>query len=172
MRLVMKNVTKHGQYYKLHGSSQLFNSINEIATFVRNSEKAKKQGKSKKVDGRRFWSERLQIPFRSNWEIDLAEMLTDLDIRFEYEPKRFYFRGEGESYLPDFYLPDYNVWIEVKGYMDKRSLRRVKLFKKYHGADSGFFLWEKEERELTLKTPELLRTYIEIAQGELERRQK
>jgi len=164
----MRQLRKEGDYFFLEGSSQQFRTIEEAAKFVRNSEKAKRQGK--KIDGRRFWSERLQIPFRSNWEIELAEMLTDLGIAFEYEPKRFYFQGENESYLPDFYLPDYNVWIEVKGYMDKRSYNRVRLFKKHYGESAGFFLWEKEERAITLKNPEMLLTYIDIAQEELERR--
>lgn len=132
-----------------------------------------KRGKPKSKtyrDGRRFFSEKLGVNFRSNWEVELAELMTELGITWEYEPERVYFRAERESYLPDFYLPQYNLWIEVKGYMDERSLRRIKLFRKYYGATSGFFLYEKEERDLILKNPQLLITYLKIAKSELERR--
>jgi hypothetical protein len=121
------------------------------------------------TEGRKFYSEKADMYFRSNWEIELAERLIELGIAFEYEPKRFYFRAERESYLPDFYLPEYNCWIEVKGYMDNRSLKRVKLFKKYY-RDTPFFLYEKEERELTLNNPAILYTLIEVALKESKRK--
>lgn len=162
---VRKIVQRDGLWY-VSGSSEVFTTRMEAIR------RAKQLGRRKADNGRRFISEKLGMTFRSNWEIELAELLQKLGIKFEYEPERFYFRAENESYLPDFYLPEYNVWIEVKGYMDKKSLRRVKLFKKYHGAETGFFLYEREERELILKSPGLLFTYIEIAQKEQKRCQK
>jgi hypothetical protein len=160
-----KIVQRDGLWY-VSGSSEVFNTRMEAIR------RAKQLGRNKVDNGRKFVSEKLKMTFRSNWEIELAELLHELGIEFEYEPERFYFRAEKESYLPDFYLPEYNTWIEVKGYMDKKSLRRVKLFKKYYGAEYGFFLYEKEERELILKSPALLFTYIEIAQKEQKRCQK
>lgn len=153
---------REGNWY-VSGSSEVFSSRIEAIR------RAKQLGRKKKDNGRKFVSQKLNMAFRSNWEIELAELLTELEIEFEYEPKRFYFKAEHESYLPDFYLPEYNTWIEVKGYMDKRSLKRCKLFKKYYGKEYGFFLYEKDERELILKTPELIFTYIEIAKNEYER---
>lgn len=153
--------------YMIEGSSQRFKTLEEASKFVKNTQRKRKNNSNK---GRGYISERLQMAFRSTWEIELAEMMTDLGIAFEYEPKRFYFREHHESYLPDFYLPEYNCWIEVKGWMDRRSLKRCTLFKKYEGANTAFFLWEKEERLLTMRDPELLRTYIQIAQEEHERR--
>lgn len=162
---IRKIVQRDGLWY-VEGSSEVFNTRMEAIR------RAKQLGRNKVDNGRKFVSQKLGMTFRSNWEIELAELLHELGIEFEYEPRRFYFRAEGESYLPDFYLPQYNVWIEVKGYMDKRSLKRCKLFKKYCGAEYGFFLYEKEERELILKSPALLFTYIEIAQKEQERCKK
>lgn len=161
-----KMINKIGDYFFLEGSSQPFNSLEELTNHVKLSRRAKKKDENGKreIDGRRFWSEKLQMPFRSNWEIELAELMTDLEIKWEYEPERFYFRAESESYLPDFYLPEWNVWIEVKGYMDKRSERRCRLFRAYHGAETGFFLYMKEERENILKKPELLFACLEVAQ--------
>lgn len=121
-------------------------------------------------NGLRFYSEKENMMFRSNWEIFLAETLTSLGIKYQYEPERKYFKAERESYLIDFFLPDYNVWIEVKGFMDKRSARRIKLFLKYYSGTTGFFLMEKEEMELFKENPELIFTYIEIAQEETRRK--
>ena len=122
-------------------------------------------------EGLRFYSEKEDKLFRSNWEIELAELLTSLNITYTYEPERFYYKAHKESYLPDFYLPEYETFIEVKGYLDKRSLKRCNLFRKYQGDQFGFILYEKEERELILNEPALLFTYLGIAQEELRRRQ-
>jgi hypothetical protein len=162
---VRKIYNENGLWY-VSGSSEVFETREEALKRVMGKKTSKTQSNSK---GRKFVSQKLGMVFRSNWEIELAELLTDLGIAFEYEPQRFYFRAEKESYLPDFYLPEFNCWIEVKGYMDKRSEKRVKLFKKYHKKETAFFLYEKEERELVLKNPELIYTYIEIAQKEKER---
>lgn len=159
----VRHIYKRDGNWYVSGSSEVFN------TRIEAIRRAKQLGKSKSHSGRKFISEKLEMSFRSNWEIELAELMTELGIEWRYEPQRFYFRAEHESYLPDFYLPEYNVWIEVKGWMDKRSLRRIKLFKKHYRDKTGFFIYEKEERELILKSPALLFTYIEIAQKELER---
>ncbi|RAT01366.1 hypothetical protein A6E27_22805 [Bacillus cereus] len=135
----------------------------------RQTPKGKPRKKAYK-EGLRFFSEQENRMFRSTWEVELAELLTSLDTPYEYEPTRFYYKDHKESYLPDFYLPTYNVYLEVKGYMDKRSLKRCNLFRKYQGDQFGFILYEKEERELILKEPALIYTYLGIAQEELQRR--
>ena len=69
--------------------------------------------------------------FRSAWEANVARILNYLNIKWEYEPKRFFFVGENLevlSYQPDFYLPELNKWIEVKGWWDKNSKERLRLF--------------------------------------------
>jgi hypothetical protein len=154
----------------VEGSSAEYDTREEALRMLQAQQSWLKRRK-KESEGRRFHSEKLNMDFRSNWEVELAELMNELGIEFVYEPKRFFFRVEGESYLPDFYLPEYNCWIEVKGFMDKKSLRRIKLFKKYHKAEYAFFLYEKEERELVLKEPALLFVFIELAQRELEREQ-
>ena len=69
--------------------------------------------------------------FRSAWEANIARILDYEDIEWEYECKRFFFKEEVDgvlSYQPDFYLPQFNKWIEVKGWMDEKSKIRLKLF--------------------------------------------
>lgn len=50
--------------------------------------------------------------FRSRLEAKWAVFFNALYIKYEYEPEGFNF--DGEWYLPDFYLPDYNIYVEVK----------------------------------------------------------
>jgi hypothetical protein len=57
---------------------------------------------------------------------------------WEHEPKTFWFeeikRGT-RSYLPDFkvtYWDGNHEWIEVKGYFDRKSLTKIKRFRKYY----------------------------------------
>ncbi|EOQ01009.1 hypothetical protein [Bacillus cereus] len=133
------------------------------------SPKGKPQKKAYK-EGLRYYSETEAKMFRSTWERELAELLTSLGITYEFEPIRYFYKAHKDSYLPDFYLPEYNTYIEVKGYYDKRSQKRCNLFRQYQGSQYGFFLYMKEERDIVLGNPEMIYTYLGIAQEELQRR--
>ena len=50
--------------------------------------------------------------FRSRLEARHARFLDALGIRYQYEPEGF--RLDDLWYLPDFYLPSYDTWIEIK----------------------------------------------------------
>ncbi len=52
--------------------------------------------------------------YRSRVEARWAVFLDALDIRYEYEPQGFDLKNVG-PYLPDFFLPDYEYWLEIKG---------------------------------------------------------
>lgn len=52
--------------------------------------------------------------FRSRLEARWAVFFDAAGIRYEYEPQGFNL-GDGICYLPDFYLPDDDVWVEIKG---------------------------------------------------------
>ena len=91
--------------------------------------------------------------FRSSWEANIARILNHLNIEWKYEYKRFNFSKEKEgilSYQPDFYLPKYNKWIEVKGWMDEKSKIRLELFKKYYPTESLNLILINEEIYLLL----------------------
>lgn len=81
--------------------------------------------------------------YRSRWEANYARYLQWLKERGEiiswsHEPKTFWFDGVKRgtvSYLPDFCVIEKNgteVYHEVKGWMDKKSLTKIKRMKKYH----------------------------------------
>jgi len=50
---------------------------------------------------------------RSQAERDLMKLLKDLDIKYKYETYSVMNTAK-KIYLPDFYLPEYNLFIEVK----------------------------------------------------------
>lgn len=52
--------------------------------------------------------------FRSRLEARWAVFFDALDVRWEYE-REGYNLGGGDLYLPDFWLPDSQLWVEVKG---------------------------------------------------------
>ncbi len=66
--------------------------------------------------------------FRSRLEARWAVFFDTLGIRYQYEPEAFEIEswlgngGKKWVYLPDFYLPDSQTWVEVKGTLD--DLRR------------------------------------------------
>lgn len=57
-----------------------------------------------------------EIHMRSKWEVKFARWLTDNSIDFEYESKAFKYEYNNSKkiYYPDFYLPKYDLYCEVK----------------------------------------------------------
>lgn len=77
----------------------------------------------------------LNCYFRSSWEANFARILTYNNIKWEYECQRFVFPYESGgilSYQPDFYLPEYDLWIEIKGWMDEKSKLRLEMFRQFY----------------------------------------
>lgn len=52
------------------------------------------------------------IRMRSSWETEFASILDELGLKWEYEAYKF--RLSSKTYMPDFYLPQYKQFIEVK----------------------------------------------------------
>jgi hypothetical protein len=53
------------------------------------------------------------IIFRSRREARWAVFMDALGVKYEYEPEGFNF--DGVCYLPDFWLPDLDCYVEIKG---------------------------------------------------------
>jgi hypothetical protein len=90
-----------------------------------------------------------EIRMRSSWEKKFAELCDENNIKFEYEPKWFKL-WTGRRYLPDFYLPEKDLWIEIrpKCYQNQElHMRGVELginFKVLDKKQFGDFFKEKE----------------------------
>lgn len=68
--------------------------------------------------GRRVFCEHLGKWLRSSWELTIAQAMLSLNIAHTYESHRL---DLGDcTYLPDFYLPDLDIFIEVKGWENLR----------------------------------------------------
>lgn len=77
----------------------------------------------------------LGVSIRSGWENNVLLWLNYKKVKWEYEPKVFYFnevkRGT-KGYTPDIWLPKEKLWIEVKGYLSSVDKTKIKRFKKYY----------------------------------------
>jgi hypothetical protein len=74
-----------------------------------------------------------KIWMRSTWEVGYAEWMDRKGIDWEYEPVHFRVgKGpwQGETYTPDFYLPEKDLWLDVKGYLSKENAAKIKAFRK------------------------------------------
>ena len=66
----------------------------------------------------------------STWEVAMAERLDHLKIVWERKEDMklpYYSKtGRKRNYIPDFYLPDYDTYIEVKGYWTDAAKHKMK----------------------------------------------
>ena len=68
------------------------------------------------------------INFYSTWEANVARVYNLVKLRWEYAPEIFDLGKH--TYRPDFYLIDFETFIEVKNFMGEYSTMRDKLFRK------------------------------------------
>ena len=88
------------------------------------------------------------IWMRSSWEVAYAEYLDRQKIKWQYESKTF---DLGDTtYTPDFYLPETDEYIEIKGFFRKDAKRKFKLFKKKYYHIKIFLLTGKELKKLNI----------------------
>lgn len=71
-----------------------------------------------------------EVKMDSTWEVAMAEKLDELNIRWvrNDDTKLEYttVRGRKRKYIPDFYLPDHDLYIEVKGYWTDAARHKMK----------------------------------------------
>jgi len=60
-----------------------------------------------------------QVRVKSSYEERLIHLLDKLNLSWEYEPKTFYLEEMKKNYIPDFYIKEFDVYVEVKGYWYK-----------------------------------------------------
>ena len=68
--------------------------------------------------------------FRSRLEARWAVFFDAVGILYDYELEGFEF-DSGMRYLPDFYLPELNMWVEVKGVLSDSDERKIKEFRRF-----------------------------------------
>jgi len=83
---------------------------------------------------------------RSSWEVKFAKWLDSKGFIWEYEHRLY--EMNGVYYIPDFWVNDFNCYIEVKGMYDDRSKIKVALFRESY-----------PETPLVLATQSILELY-------------
>lgn len=102
--------------------------------------------------------------FRSSWEANIARYYNFIGVKWEFEPKTFIFhnitRGS-VSYTPDFYLPEEDKWVEVKGWMDGKSKTKLKRFKEQYPEEYNKLqlITEKEYKEIKRKVSSYIKNW-------------
>lgn len=66
---------------------------------------------------------------RGTWERDIANYLTQNNIYWIKNKQIVYYKPDGSKhrYNPDFYIPDKNLYLEVKGYYSPVDKEKMKL---------------------------------------------
>ena len=87
---------------------------------------------------RKLWSKRSDyttvegtiVSMDSTWEVACAQRLDELGIKWTRDPSiklGYVTRSRRKrNYIPDFYLPDLDVYIEVKGYWTPAAIHKMK----------------------------------------------
>ena len=86
-------------------------------------------------NAKRGYREDLGHYVRSSWEADYARVLNYLSEPYEYEPKTFLLideDGTEMNYTPDFYLPQQDQWVEIKGFMRPLDQKKIDLFREQY----------------------------------------
>lgn len=87
-----------------------------------------------------------EIWMRSSWEVAIAYWLDLSGIKWLYESKTFDLGNT--TYTPDFYLPEFDCYIEIKGYWRDDAKNKFKLFKKRYPNIKIQILMEKDLKKL------------------------
>lgn len=127
-------------------------------------------GKSKLYPARRFYREDLGIEFKSSMEANYARMLNYLGVKWQYEPQILYYPSKDSlaskatgyknthknpldilGYCPDFKITvgKHFYYVETKGYMDRMSIEKIRLFKTFYPYFKLYIVTPKEYRLIT-----------------------
>ena len=99
----------------------------------------------------------LGIKFRSTWEAVIAETFASAGITFEYEKHRIYLGDL--STLVDFYLPDYDIYVEVKGRVNAHFKEVLRRFAEIR-PDITYLVIGEEDYNIIAKYPGHLLTLV------------
>jgi predicted nuclease of restriction endonuclease-like RecB superfamily len=110
--IVRKSTNTRIEYYKTHPISVNIPRYSKGNYFLRT------------YDNKNVW-------LRSTYETRYAGILTSLNIKWEYETP-FYIESLNSIYHPDFYLPEYNLYVEIKGaWYEKNIIKIIEFYKQY-----------------------------------------
>lgn len=92
-------------------------------------------------DGSQLW-------LRSSYEVRFANILEELKINWKYEPYAFYLTELNSSYRPDIYIPDMDLWIEIKGYLSWSNKQKLITFHNEYPTKNLVLIYLKQLEEI------------------------
>lgn len=140
-----------GEKNHFYGKKHTSESLKKMSE---SSKKVAKRGKESHFYGKIYHPKSIKyeingliIFFKSSWELKVANYLSSRNIIWEYEKKVFelILDGKETTYTPDFYIPETNTIIEVKGYWRDDAKEKYDLFIKKHTNNFKIELWNKEK---------------------------
>tara|TARA_R110000765_G_scaffold63594_3_gene123521 strand:+ start:380 stop:754 length:375 start_codon:yes stop_codon:yes gene_type:complete len=91
--------------------------------------------------------------FRSNFELQFAAYLHKYKIKFAYESVKIKFIVDPKTYCPDFYLQDYDFYIETKGRLTTSDRVKHLYIKKQHPRIDIRFVFMNSKKKLYKGSP-------------------
>ena len=88
--------------------------------------------------------------FRSKTEEDVAALLSNLNINYEYESRKVPY-VIFHNYHPDFLLPN-GVYLEVKGYFDSADRRKILAVKTYNPGIDIRMVFQSPHNKITKRS--------------------
>lgn len=95
------------------------------------------------------------IYFYSRWEANFARLMNFLNVKWVHQPKRF--QLESQKYTPDFYLPEHDIYIEIKNFLSDYSKDRDMQFRKLYPKEKLILILKNDYRELQNKYSEKIK---------------
>jgi hypothetical protein len=88
------------------------------------------------------WRTKEEVICTGSWEKKVVEYFNKNKINYLWQPKTFHIKEKNTSYRPDCYLPDLDLWVEIKGYFRGRAEEKWNWF---HTTYPNSELWNKEK---------------------------
>jgi hypothetical protein len=128
-------------------------AINEIETILSD------RGELDDFDNAQAYQQSRTLPFANESEQEFARILDFYKIKWEYEPTTFPIAWDDEGYVresftPDFYLPDYGIFIELttmKQSLVTKKNRKVRLFEEHYPDIPIKLFYGKDYKALLVK---------------------
>lgn len=90
-----------------------------------------------------------KIWLRSSYELAFAKYLDLNNEKWLYESKRF---DLGDTtYCPDFYFPEYDEYIEIKGYMNPKAKEKINKFRIMYPDIKYYIMYRENLQELGIR---------------------
>lgn len=110
---------------------------------------------SNSVCGRAKMYEYNGAKFKGSWELLIAKTLDAENIKWKREvtPIPYFYEGREHLYFPDFWLPEFEAYIEVKGYATQKDFAKWESAKRI---SKMIIIRKKEYQEIECKKASLI----------------